>query len=92
MATCVRRLERYRRQKIGRIDTEPSSRLPGSVCNFGGHMSNTFIIVCMILMFIGALALKWFAHAVVSDFGIIGGLVAIAAIYCIGLTMDRYGL
>jgi hypothetical protein len=55
-------------------------------------MSNTFIIVCMILMFIGALALKWFAHAVVSDFGIIGGLVAIAAIYCIGLTMDRYGL
>lgn len=49
----------------------------------------------MIVVMIATLMTAWFllhsmAHAIVEQFGLVGGLVACAVIYGTGLIMDRY--
>jgi hypothetical protein len=55
-------------------------------------MPTSLAIFLIVFMIAAAYALHLMAHVIDTDFGILGGLVAMAVIYCIGLTMDRCGL
>jgi hypothetical protein len=79
-------------QQIRRRDAEPACGRACSVCNFGAHMPIPITIAMIAAFIVAAYILKQAAHLIVTDFGIIGGLVAFAVIYCVGLIMQRYDI
>jgi hypothetical protein len=56
-------------------------------------MLNTSVMIAMIVFLIAAgWVLHRIAHVIVTEYGILGGLVTCGVIYATGLVMDRYGL
>jgi hypothetical protein len=56
-------------------------------------MLNTSVMIAMIVFLMATWwVLHRIAHVIVTEYGLLGGLLALAVIYVTGIVMDRYGL
>ena len=49
-------------------------------------------ITMVTLLMAASYVVHWVAHVIVTEYGLLGGVIACGALYATGLIMDRYNL